>query len=148
MTRGWQIRKHAVAAAVAVCSMSAVAGVYNAVAFGPAKGADIRDQVPDAFTKRYPADMWSVFLFSDAGMTSGGTPYCYAIAGVSPKGSDKFPINRYTHFIQSQDQEVMTAAKKRAWAIDCARNAVENMMTDDLDTLYEPDTPTTARKHP
>jgi hypothetical protein len=42
----------------------------------------------------------------------------------------------------------MTAATKRAWAIDCARNAVENMMTDDLDTLYEPDTPTPARKRP
>ena len=81
-------------------------------------------------------------------MTSGGTPYCCAIAGVSPKGSDKSPANRYTHFIQNQDQEVMTAAKRRAWAIDCARNAVGNMMTDDLDSLYEPDTATPARKRP
>lgn len=40
----------------------------------------------------------------------------------------------------------MTAAKKRAWAIDCARNALKNMMTDNLDTLYLPDTSTTAIK--
>jgi hypothetical protein len=89
-----------------------------------------------------------VFLFSDAGMTSGGTPYCYAIAGVSPKGSDRFPTNRYTRFIQSQDKEVLRTAKKRAWAIDCARNAVENMMTEDLDTLYEPDTAPSPGRRP
>lgn len=148
MSRDGKLRAHCIAAALVACCSPAVAGVYNTVAFGPAKGADIRDQVPDAFTKLYPADKWSVFLFSDAGMTSSGTPYCYAIAGVSPKGSDKFPINRYTHFIQSQDKEVMTVAKKRTWAIDCARNAVENMMTDDLETLYEPDTPPRSAKRP
>jgi hypothetical protein len=146
--RGARALRTTCAAAIAACSLSAGAGTFNTVAFGLAKGSDIRDQVPDAFTKRYPSDKWSVFLFTEAGMTSGGTPYCFAIAGVSPKGSDKFPINRYTHFIQSQDHEVLTAAKKRAWAIDCARNAVENMMTDDLETLYEPDAPPAAGKRP
>jgi hypothetical protein len=148
MSGGGKPRVFGAATALVACSLSASAGIYNTVAFGPAKGADIRDLVPDAFTKRYPSEKWSVFLFSDAGMTSGGTPYCYAIAGVSPKGSDRFPTNRYTHFIQSQDKEVLTAAKKRAWAVDCTRNAVENMMTDDLDTLYEPDTPHTSGRRP
>ncbi len=73
-------------------------------------------------------------------------PYCYAIVGVSPKGSDKFPIKRYSHFIQSPLKEVMTVANKRAWAVDCARNAVANMMTDDLDTLYLPNTPPSPGK--
>ena len=68
--------------------------------------------------------------------------------GSRKKPLRKFQTNRYSHFIQSQDQEVMTAAKTRAWAVYCARYAVENMMTDDLDALYEPGTPTPARKRP
>jgi len=143
---GHRLARSALAGAFALSLSWAQAGTFNTVTFGPIKAADIRDLVPDAFTRRYPAEKWAVLVFADAGMASNGTPYCYAIAGLTPKGADKFPVNRYTHFIQSPDAEVMTVAKKRAWAVACARHAVENMMTDDLDTLYEADEVAQPRK--
>ena len=44
-------------------SSAGYAGRFTTAEFGPATAGDVRDLVSEAFTRKYPADRWSIFLY-------------------------------------------------------------------------------------
>lgn len=120
-------------------SSAGYAGRFTTAEFGPATAGDVRDLVSEAFTRKYPADRWSIFMYSAVNRTTNGALHCYGISGVTPKGSDKFPIRSFSYSIQQrQSSGSDTAAEKRDLAIACARGAVEAMMAEDVHLIYVP----------
>lgn len=119
-----------------LCSSTVFAGRFSTAEFGPATAADIRDLVTEAFTRRYTADKWSIFIYSAVNRSSNGTLHCYAIAGVTPKGSDKFPVRSFSYSVQRQISSNESGAERRELAAVCARGAIEAMMAEDVGLIY------------
>lgn len=125
--------------AVAIASNLAVAGEFETKNYGSAAANDIADLVSDAFTKKYPSSKFEIFLYSESDQNSKGAPYCNAIAGVVIKNSNDFPWTRYSATSTGAVSiGAMNVGDKKAWAKKCARMSVENMLSDDLDKIYQP----------
>lgn len=133
--------KRTVLALLLLCSSAVFAGRFSTAEFGPASATDIRDLVTEAFTRHYPADRWSIFMYSSVNRASNGALHCYAVAGVTPRGSDKFPIRSFSHSVQSQTPSASGVAERRELAVICARGAVEAMMAEDVGLIYVPPPP-------
>lgn len=130
--------RRAIFAFLVLCPIPAIAGGFSTAEFGPAAGGDIRDLVTEAFTRRYPAEKWSIFIYSAVNRSSNGTLHCYGIAGVTPKGSDKFPVRSFSYSIQRHASSQESATERRELAVACARGAVEGMMAEDVGLMYVP----------
>lgn len=117
----------------------AVAGPFVVSTYGTANSSDINDIITDAFTKKYPSSKYEIFLFSSAFLTNTGIPSCSAITGVVRKGSNDFPLSRYSS-IEFGDKagEAMTVGEEIGWSAKCSRSAVMNMMSDKLEEIYKP----------
>lgn len=83
--------RRTVLALLLLCSSTVFAGRFSTAEFGPASATDIWDLVTEAFTRHYPADRWSIFMYSSVNRASNGALHCYAVAGVTPRDSDRFP---------------------------------------------------------
>lgn len=112
-------------------STSSIAGGFTL--FQPIADLDVRDiasEVTDEFIKKFPVRQWKIFLYSTAGTTANGTAYCYAIAGVTKKDDDRVPRKVYEAVIISPpEKSSMTEGRKYALQTQCAKNAIENMMS-------------------
>lgn len=129
-----------IAIAVTILASTAVAhaGEFNAETYGNVTASDFSDVVTEAFTRKFPSKKWSIFVWTASGITDRGIPYCSAAAGVVPRHSGMFPVSRYesTRFDPSQVGS-NTVGERRQWAVACARDSVTNLMSDDLDKVYE-----------
>lgn len=131
--------KICLAALALAAPLGAVAGPFNAVTYGSVGAKDIASEVTDEFTKKFPTAKWSIFVWATSGVTNKGMPYCSAIAGVVPKGSPQFPLLRYESLKMDTNQTTtLNVGELRTWAVDCARSAVSNMMSDNLNDIYKP----------
>jgi hypothetical protein len=128
--------RQAAAAATLLVASQAQAGHISTAEFGPARAEDIADLVTEAFTQYFPHDRWSIFLYSSVTFSSRGEPHCYAIAGVTPMGQGRFPVKSYSSHAQRMESQSMTPGEQREFAASCARRAVQNLMSDELDNMY------------
>lgn len=131
--------KIALAAATLACTAAAHAGEFHTENYGDVSASDFDTVVTDAFTNKFPAKKWSIFVWTGAGATNDGHPYCSAVAGVVPRNSGMFPVQRYetTQFSVAQ-YDSMTDDARRALEVQCARSAVASMMSADLSKVYIP----------
>lgn len=128
--------RHFAAALALLMASQAHAGRFTTAEFGPVRAEDIADIVTDAFTQRFPANRWSIFLYSSVTFSGTGQPSCHAITGVTPRGQDRFPVHSYTSHVQRMKPQSMSLGEQREFAATCARQAVEDMMGDELDNVY------------
>ena len=128
--------RHAAVAAALLVASHAQAGRFSTAEFGPARADDIVDLVTEAFTQYFPHNRWSIFLYSSVTYTTKGQPHCYAIAGVTPKGQGRSPVKSYSSHTQRGESQSLTPGEQREFAAVCARRAVQNLMSDELDEMY------------
>jgi hypothetical protein len=122
----------------AVASMPAYAGAFRVNYYGDATAKDIASVVTDAFTKKFPASKYEIFLLASAGQDNEGDDYCYAQTGVIPAGSNETPQMRYSFVGIKHHGQVMTVGLRHEFEAECARGAVRNMMSDQLSNIYLP----------
>lgn len=132
------VQRAIIASLLLVFSGAGHAGRFSTAEFGPATAIDIRDLVTESFTRRFPADRWSIFLYSAVNRSDNGSLHCYGITGVTPKGSDKFPIRSFSRSIQTFGRSQGRAVDRSEFAVECARGAVEAMMAEDVNLIYVP----------
>ncbi len=128
--------RHVAAALVLSMASQAHAGRFTTAEFGPVRAEDIADLVTEAFTQRFPANRWSIFLYSSVTFSGTGQPSCHAIAGVTPKGQDRFPVHSYASHVQRMKPQSMSPGEQREFAATCARRVIGDMMSDELDNVY------------
>lgn len=129
------VRACAVLASLIASSAAAPAATPWIASHGPVQGADVPPLSP-AFNARFPAARFEVFVYSDAFIV-GDQQACNAIVGVSPRDSFQFPIHHYSA-TQTRPGRSMTVGEARSFALDCVTEAVRNMLSDDLDRVYQP----------
>jgi hypothetical protein len=128
--------RHAAAALALLMACQAHAGRFTTAEFGPARAEDVADLVTEAFTQSFSHDRWAIVLYSSVTFSGTGQPHCYAIAGVTPKGQDRFPVKSYSSHAQRMEPQSMTPGEQKEFAVSCARRAVRNMMSDEVDNMY------------
>lgn len=136
-------RACAILATLIASSMPAPAATPWIASHGPVQGTDVPPLSP-AFNARFPAARFEVFVYSDA-FTVGAQQACHAIVGVSPRDSFQFPIHHYSA-TQTRPGRSMTAGEARGFALDCVTEAIRNMLSDDLDRVYQPYPSVTPKK--
>ena len=127
---------HMSATLALLMACQAHAGRFSTAEFGPARAEDVADLVTEAFTQYFPHDRWAIVLYSSVTLSRTGQPLCYAIAGVSPNGQDRFPVKSYSSHAQATKPQSMTPGEQKEFAVSCARRAVENMMSDEVENMY------------
>lgn len=137
------VRACALLASMIASSAAAPAATPWIASHGPVQGADVPPLSP-AFNARFPAARFEVFVYSDAFIV-GDQQACHAIVGVSPRDSFQFPIHHYSA-TQTRPGRSMTAGEERSFALDCVTEAVRNMLSDDLDRVYQPYPSKTSKK--
>lgn len=121
-----------------VISAVAHAGQFNTRYYGNATGDDVASEVTEEFTKYFPSAKWSIFLWTTSGITDKGIPYCNAIAGVIPRGSNEFPIHRYESIsLDTSATGSKNVGELRKWSVECAKSSVNSMMSDQLKNIYK-----------
>jgi prevent-host-death family protein len=100
--------RHVATALALFMACQAHAGRFTTAEFGPVRAEDIADIVTEAFTQRFPANRWSIFLYSSVTFSGTGQPSCHAITGVTPKGQDRFPVHSYSSHVQRMKPQSMS----------------------------------------
>lgn len=133
-------RAVAIAAAMgaATISVNAQAGQFRTEYWGDATGTDIAQVVTDKFTEAYPVAKYKIWLMTDVGTNGQGDVYCTAIAGVTLRHTHETPVNRYSETIIRHNGGSPTVGQRHALAAQCARGAVNNMMSDKMSNIYAP----------
>ena len=127
------VRHHQLIAglSLAIFLSPAFAGTYDSVVYGPdpnESGSAIAYDVTNKFTAEFPHRKWQIFLYNDAGVTGNGAGFCYAIAGVVPRGSGEFPLRRFTYYEYFPSDGPTSASMLTVEADVCGTQAVKDMM--------------------
>lgn len=101
----------------------------------------INDLVTDKFLAKYPASRFQIFVHSNiVGFTSGGYG-AYAVAGVIPAGSGRFPVHRFSSTNINGSNTKFSQIDLAKTELSTYRAAVRNLMerceispTCDVDT--------------
>lgn len=128
----------AAAMSAATISVNAHAGQFRTDYWGDATGTDIAPVVTDKFTEAYPVAKYKIWLMTNVGTNGQGDLYCTAIAGVTLRHTHETPLQRYFETIIRHNGGSPTVGQQHALAAECARGAVDDMMSDKMSHIYAP----------
>ncbi|QDZ29349.1 hypothetical protein [Noviherbaspirillum sp. UKPF54] len=88
----------------------------------------IADIVTDKFIAKFPATKYQIFVHSNIMSFTNGGYSAYAIAGVVPKNSGQFPMNRFANTNINGTDKKFSAVELANYELETYRSAVKSLM--------------------
>ena len=88
----------------------------------------VSDIITDKFIAKFPVTRFQIFVHSNVHSYTNGGFSAYAVAGVVPKNSGQFPLNRFSSSNINGTDKIFSQIDLAKYELDTFRSAIKSLM--------------------